>query len=245
MGIIEKIHRDKLYYEIEGFKFDNTMDHLFSTRIGWNQSKLFHNLGEIFDIPDSKIYRAKQVHGTSIKIIRKEENKSTSMEERDGFITNEIGIALCTYHADCVPIYFYDHIKKVIGLAHGGWKGSLGNISKEVIENMIHNFHSNLKDIKVAIGPSIGKCCYEIRSDLEELFLDKYSDKVEIIEKRNNKIFLDLWRVNLINLLDMGILKENIFLSDTCTSCNIDKFYSYRRENGTKSRMIGSIIMKS
>lgn len=245
MSILENYYKDKLCLKIQGFQFDDKMDHIFSSRIGWDQNELFDDLAEVWNISDKNIYKARQVHGTSIKIIKEEDSNSISREEKDGFITNEVGLALCTYHADCAPIYFYDNIKKVIGLAHAGWKGTLGNIVKEIIENMVKTFDSNIKDIKVGIGPSIGKCCYEIGQDVEILFSEKYHENLQIMQKIDNKIFLDISKTNIVNLLNMGINKNNIFTSNTCTACNLDKLYSYRKENGTKSRMIASIIMKS
>ncbi|MEY8415592.1 conserved hypothetical protein [Tissierella praeacuta DSM 18095] len=243
MGVIEKNKKDILYYEIEGFNFDKKMKHIFSTRVGWEQDKLFNNLSELLNIPEENIYRAKQVHGTDVLIIRDQDNIKVSLQEKDGLITNKKNVAICTYHADCVPIYFYDKTKEVIALAHAGWKGTLNNINKTIIENMNEKFNCNIEDISVAIGPSIGSCCYEIGHDVEMLFKDKYPNYLDIIINRDNKIYLDLWKVNRINLINLGIKDRNIFEGKFCTSCNIDKLYSYRGENGTKNRMIAAITL--
>lgn len=242
MGIIEKYKDEILYHQIEGFNLDNSINHLFTTRIGWNQEDIFVNLSSVLDIPEEKIYRVKQVHGNDVLIINSQNYKDILTEQKDGLITNVKGIALATYHADCVPLYFHDKNKKVIGLAHAGWKGTLNNISESIIKNMIKYFDSNMENIRVAIGPSIGACCYEIGHDVERLFMDKYSKKINIIRK-DNKIYLDLWKVNKINLLNLGIKSENIFYSNYCTSCNLDTLYSYRRENGTKNRMLAAITL--
>ncbi|MBU5426780.1 peptidoglycan editing factor PgeF [Tissierella pigra] len=243
MGAIKKYKDNILYYEINGFNEDKKMKHIFSTRIGWEQDKIFHNLSYVLDIPEEKIYRAKQVHGTDILIIKNQDNRDIEMEKVDGLITGEKGIALCTYHADCVPIYFYDNVKEIIGIAHAGWKGTLNNINKVMIENMNNEFNSSIKDIKVAIGPSISILCYEIGSDVENLFKNKYPNYLDIIIKKDNNIYLDLWKVNKLNLLSLGIKEENIFESNLCTGCNLDTLYSYRKENGTKNRMIAAITL--
>ena len=265
MGIIER-HKDEiLYYQIEGFNLNlnmnhesqetsdikeskeftlnNKMNHLFSTRIGWDQGNIFKDLSKVLDIPEEKIYRAKQVHGNDVLIIKDQDYSQVSVEEKDGLITNVKGMALATYHADCVPIYFYDNNKEVIGMAHAGWKGTLNNISESIIKNMIKHFDSNIEDITVAIGPSIGSCCYEIGHDVEILFKDRYPNEINIIENKDGKIYLNLWEVNKINLLNLGINERNIFYSDTCTSCKVDKLYSYRKEKGTKNRMIAAISL--
>jgi len=267
MGVIEKYKDKTLYYQIEGFNLkkninlnhgsqqtshlheekelmlNNKMNHIFSTRIGWDQENIFKSLSEVMEITEERIYRVKQVHGTDILVIDKQNYKDVIKEEKDGLITNIKGIALATYHADCVPIYFYDNKKEIIGLAHAGWKGTLNNISESIINGMVEHFKSNIEDISVAIGPSIGKCCYEIGHDVEKLFLDKFSKEKDIIEKRDNKSYLNLVEVNKINLIKLGIKEENIFYSNFCTSCNINSLYSYRKENGTKNRMLAGISL--
>lgn len=243
MNIIERYKDDTMYYQIKDFNFENKFNHVFSTRIGWDQDNIFENMSNIMEVPEEKIFRAKQVHGTDILII-KDQNTNVSKEEKDGFITNCKGIALATYHADCVPIYFYDTKKDVIGLAHAGWKGTLNNISGSIIDGMIKEYDSKVEDIIVAIGPSIGVCCYEIGLDLVKLFSERYPKEKDIIIEKGEKIYLDLWKVNRINLLKLGIKENNIYHSNICTSCRVDKLYSYRKENGTKNRMIAAIGLK-
>lgn len=244
MRTIKKIKDNILYYQIDGFNIDENMDHLFSTRVGWDQDNIFDTLSKVLNIPNEDIYRAKQVHGTDVSVIKEQDNDEITLLERDGLITNKKGIALCTYHADCIPIYFYDNIKEVVGLAHAGWKGTLNNISEIILNNMIESFNCNINDITVAIGPSIGSCCYEIGEDVEKLFTEKYPEYTDIIINKNNKIYLELWEVNRRNLLNLGIIEGNIYESKLCTSCNIDTLYSYRKEKGTKNRMIAAITLK-
>src|SRR5699024_4135510 len=100
------------------------------------------------------------------------------------------------------------------------------------------------EDILVAIGPSIGPCCYEIKEDVASLFEKNFSNKPNILINKENKTYLNLWQANKENLLAIGIRKENIISSEFCTSCNIDTLYSYRKENGTRNRMVGAIVLK-
>ena len=241
MNIIEKYKEDILYFRIKDYNFENKFNHVFSTRTGWNQKNIFKDMAKIIGVEEEKIFRAKQVHGTDIMIITDQNLKDVSNKEKDGFITNSKGVALATYHADCVPIYFFDTKKNVIGLAHGGWKGTLNNISKSIVDGMINEFRSRPEDIIVGIGPSIGVCCYEIGLDLVNLFSEKFPKIKNIIVEKDGKTYLDLWEVNRINLLNLGIKENNIYHSNFCTSCNVDKLYSYRKEKGTKNRMIASI----
>lgn len=243
MMILKKYEDNKLYLDINKFKVDDDVEHLFSTRIGWNQKDLIGDLSDILNVKKDKVYTVNQVHGIQVEIIIEQDIKDISKKPRDGLITNKKGVVLATYHADCVPIYFYDKVKKVIGIAHSGWKGTLNNISKEMIDVFQKDFDSNLDDIVVAIGPSIGSCCYEIGHDVEMLFREKFQNQDHIIIFQNEKMFLDLWKINKDNLLNIGIKGKNIIESKFCTSCNLEVLYSYRKEN-TKDRMIGAIKLK-
>lgn len=238
--ILKKNKNNKLYLQVNEFKVDDSFEHLFSTRIGWNQKDLSGDIADILDVEKSQIYTSRQVHGVGVAIIKDQDSKDMSTKPRDGLITNRKNVVLATYHADCVPIYFYDQVKKVIGIAHSGWKGSLNNISREMISIFKSEFSSSVDDIIVAIGPSICASCYEIKNDLEVLFREKLADIDGIILNKNGEIYLDLWKVNKYNLLNSGIKDDNIIESNFCTSCNIDLLYSYRKEN-TKNRMIGAI----
>ncbi len=242
MSISENYKDEILYFTMDGFHGDK-MKHLFSTRIGWNQKSIFAGVEKIFQIEDENIYRITQIHGDRILKIQDEKSEEMRSLKADGLVTDRKGIALCTYHADCVPIYFYDKKKKVIGLTHAGWKGTIKNIGGKMIEKMIEEFGSNVKDISVAIGPSICSNCYEVKSDVSDLFETKYGEE-NIVIRENNKIYLDLWRANRVNLLNQGVLGSNINISELCTACNKDKLYSYRGEDGTKNRMIASIILE-
>lgn len=242
--ILRRYMDDVLYLEIQEFNVEKDVTHLFSTRIGWNQNRLLENLSEVLNVNEDNIYSAKQVHGTDVKVIYDEDKDVILKLEVDGLITNKAQIALTTYHADCVPIYFYDKIKKVIGLCHSGWKGTLNNISKAMIKKMENEFSSKPQDILVAIGPSIGSCCYEIKRDVYDMFSNTYKKVDDILYIRGDKIYLDLWTANKRNLLNSGILEKNIIISEFCTSCNIDTLYSYRKEN-TKDRMIGAIMLNA
>lgn len=272
MGLIEKYKDGKMYFQIENFNLKLNMNmkeenqeisgfeeseklrlmlmlnikmkHLFTSRIGWDQKKIFKDLSQVLELPEEKIYRAKQVHGNDVLIIKDQDYKDVSLEEKDGFITNLKGVALATYHADCVPLYFYDWKKQVIGLAHAGWKGTLNNIASPMVEGMIGEFNSKVEDIRVAIGPSIGPCCYEVGEDLVKSFGERYSNNKDVFLEKKGKIYLDLWKINKINLLNLGIKEDNIFSSNYCTSCRVDKLYSYRKEKGTKNRMVAAISLE-
>lgn len=243
--MIEKSEKGLLYLQFEEFNNLGFVKHLFTTRIGWSKKEHKEQLSNIFNIDLDRIINVKQVHKTDILVIDSLHKLSieTGSMEYDGLITHLSNVLLTTYHADCVPIYFVDRKNKIIGIAHGGWKGTFGNISAKMIDAMMRFYNSKKEDILVAIGPSIGPCCYEVGKDVSELFIDRYRDFNDIITNRDGKIYLDLWKVNFLQLKEKGIPKENIILSNICTSCNVGKLYSYRKEKGTDKRMIAGISL--
>lgn len=230
------------YYRFKKLDEIDFINHLFSSRIGWSIENTFPNTSKILNIPEENIVSLKQVHGNHIEIIKDYEDvRYIKGQEGDGLITNLPNLVLMTYHADCVPIYFVDKSKKIIGLAHGGWKGTYENISGKMVKIFTEEFNSKLEDLVVGIGPSIGPCCYEISKDLGEKFMKKYKDFKGLLVEKDSKVYLDLWKLNYLQVREANVLEENMFLSKLCTSCNIDKFHSYRREKGTKNRMVAAI----
>lgn len=188
-----------------------------------------------------------QVHGDVIKIVLEADKGKGYFKERDyssvdGLITNIPGIPLLTIFADCVPLYFVDTTKKVIAVSHAGWKGTRLKIGKKTVEMMVRHYDSDPKDIIALIGPSIGKCCYEVDQSVINEFENSFENVSSFtIPKKDGKYMLDLWTANKIVLLEAGLWDKNIRISNLCTSCHSDLFYSYRKENGVTGRM-GAII---
>ena len=257
-----------IYYTIPSFDRTKLVKHLFSTRIkgfskppfdslnlGINREdsidavrKNYEIICKLLDISIDSIAFSNQVHGTDIRIVDKSHtakkisfNKNNE-EGIDGLITDERGITLCTFYADCVPLYFLDPVKKVIGLAHAGWRGTAGKIAAKITDKMIDLYNCLPKDILVGIGPSIGPCCYEVGENVFKTFNENFT-KLEklLISKGDNKWYLNLWEANMLILKGRGILQKNIIISKLCTSCNNDKFYSYRKEDGETGRMAAVI----
>lgn len=252
-----------VYYTIPSFDETRMVKHLFSTRIkgvskppfeslnlGINKEDNLDDVKENYeiicstlDIPIDSIVFSNQVHGTDIKIVEKSHVGkgiyfNGDEDGIDGLITNKRGITLWTFYADCVPLYFLDPKKKVIALAHAGWKGTASKIGEKIIDKMESLYNCLPQDILVGIGPSIGPCCYEVGESLFEIFNKNFTnpDKL-LISKGNQKWHLNLWKANMVILKSRGILENNITVSELCTSCNNDKFYSYRKENGRTGRM--------
>lgn len=178
------------------------------------------------------LYYTNQVHGTDIKIIS---DNNCSLEESDAIITNKFNTPIMIYTADCVPLIFFDKKKKVVGLAHAGWKGTFNNIVEKVIDTLVNEFGANKDNIEVVIGPHITVDNYEVSKEL----IDKFSVlKIEdyYVEK-DNHYFLNLFNINKELLLRSGIKESNIENTGFCTVGNNDEFYSYRKDNKTTKRI--------
>lgn len=194
-----------------------------------------------------------QTHTNNIKKVDKkinENNMDFSLDEysmTDGISTNKKNINLATTSADCIIILFFDPIKKAISNIHSGWKGTLKRISTHGVNQMKEEYGSNPSDIICCICPSIRKCHFEVREDVQELYYNEFKDLEridEIITKIPNtdKWYIDTVEINKIILKQVGLKEENIIDSGICNVCNSDLIHSYRIEKegfGLNTAVIG------
>ncbi len=203
---------------------DNEMD------IKRNREKILERL----DIASaSKIYSAEQVHGSRILDINKEINLEYDNinKKADCLTTDMRNVPIMVMGADCNLILIADTKKKAVAAVHAGWRGTLQGIATSAISYMKDRFKSEKRDMVAAFGPSIRKCCYEVDESLIKKFAEKF-DSRDFFEKRGNNFFLDLVKVNRIQLEEAGINRDNIYDSGGCTFCN-HSFFSYRRSGIT------------
>jgi len=205
--------------------------------------KIISNRNELKKMyPNMHFIVANQTHSDNIHVVK--ENKEIGWEKLedaiqncDALITNQKNIMLTILTADCVPILLFDPTQKVVGAIHAGWKGTEQEILKKTIEKMQSEFGSNPKNIIAGIAPSIGKCCYEVDWNVAQHF--KNIEKA--YTKKNNKYMLDLPHINKTQLLKAGVKNENIELSNICTACEVNSYFSYRKEQGCSGRFMSMI----
>ncbi|HBX53775.1 MAG TPA: peptidoglycan editing factor PgeF [Bacteroidales bacterium] len=193
-----------------------------------------------------------QSHTTNVQIVGCNHKgagvlyKDTALSETDAMITDEPNICLLVFGADCVPVLFYDADKKVIGVAHAGWKGTVNKIVSKVLQRMQEKFGSCHENIFAAIGPAIGSCCYTIGEDVAIQFENTFTSCDSIICRDETKgtIKLNLWEANKILLMNEGIPEKNIEIAEICTSCRHDLFFSHRFDKGKTGRFGAGIMMK-
>lgn len=256
------------YNSLKEIKFIN---HAFSTRLGGVSEGIFSSMNMAFnrgDNPDSvtENYRrlcksagfdfdtlvaSAQDHHTFVRKVTSDccgigITKPRDMQSVDALITNEPGVTLVTYYADCTPLFFVDIVKKAIALAHAGWRGTVGKIGEKVIEKMTAEFGTNPKDLVCAVGPAISRCCYEVdKSCADEFYkLEDLDNSRFIIPKENNKFMIDLLETNRQILVEAGVNPDNITVSDLCTKCNSDLLWSHRATNGQRGTMCAMMCIK-
>ncbi|MDF2945903.1 MAG: laccase [Bacillales bacterium] len=263
----------KNYLTLNQFPFNNSNLVIgFSTRNGGNSSshfstnnlglhvndsyeKVIHNRNEFaknINFPLSKWVCVDQVHGNNIVKINKSHkgmgstHYSENVGKYDAMYTCESDILLVTFYADCVPIYFYVPNRNCIALAHAGWKGTALGVGLNLLTKLMKDENISPEDIHVVIGPSIGSCCYEVNKEvidsINELIVRPTDNFYMTIDK--NKYKLDLKLANKLLLMQLGVKEENIYVTNYCTSCSSDLFFSYRRDKNKTGRMMSFIGFK-
>lgn len=197
---------------------------------------------------------AGQVHGARVAVVG-EDDAGRRFAETDGLVTNRPDTPLVILVADCVAVGLYDPVRQAVGIAHAGWRGTLGAIVAETVRAMEREFGSTPGDLIAGIGPSIGPCCYEVGPEVVEAFYERHPEIAPDILStpdfasagsfegavNDDRMVLDLWRTNALLLEGAGVPPSHIETAATCTSCNTRDFFSHRAEGGRTGRFGGVI----
>ena len=250
---------------------DDLVVHAISTRLGGYSQKPFDSLNLALHVGDNaedvlknrkkffqslgynykEIVTPNQIHGDKIFRVEEEHrgrgslNYEDSIPETDALITNVPNLPLMLCFADCVPIMFVDVENLAVGIAHGGWKGTMKKIAAKTFLAMKENFGTLPKDCLIGIAPSIGSCCYEIGDEVKKICAETFPDNPELIINRDGKNYLDLWQANKIQLMEVGIPEDNIDVADECTCSNSNWYFSYRAANGKTGRIAAVIALRN
>ncbi|MFH1209047.1 MAG: peptidoglycan editing factor PgeF [Candidatus Omnitrophota bacterium] len=176
----------------------------------------------------------KQVHGSAI-VVAERPDPELLVTPADGLITRVPGLVLGVRTADCVPVFFWDPVQKVVGIAHGGWKGVKDGIIAQMLKIFEKSCGTKMGDLRVAIGPSIRKCCYEVGKEFLGHFPGFYRGK------DTAKGNLNLVGVIKGRLVKRGVPEAHIHDTELCTVCENKKFFSYRLESQTPERILSVI----
>ena len=211
-----------------------------------NHQLLCQKLG----IEPSKLIIPFQTHGTEIRIIDQAffhgsaDEKTYCLNGVDALITQLPGVCIGVSTADCVPLIFFDAQKKVVAVAHAGWRGTCARIAEKTLLTMIEKFGCNAADIIVSIGPSISVAVYEVGNEVLKNFENAGFDTGEIFVERNGSVYLDLWEANRQSLLNAGIIPEHIEIAGICSYTEHERFFSARRLGIKSGRMLSGIMIQ-
>lgn len=195
-------------------------------------------LGAASGMDLSGVVYAKQIHSADVRIACSEDLQPPELEPRfacDGFVTNCPGVPLAVFMADCIPVLLQDPVAGVIGAVHCGWRGSVQDIAGAAVAQM-RALGARPEHMHAAIGPGIGACCFEVGSEVVEGIERLLGGDTAglVCEKLDGKFMADLKRANARRLTQLGVPARQIDISEACTMCRADQFWSHRKTNGKR-----------
>ncbi len=265
MEITERTHNSVTYLAAEGFGAG--VRHGFSTRLGgvsegmWASLNLGVSRGDDPDhvrenyrrffaaigVEGGRLAMTNQIHGGAVRTVTTADLKADPYDkvtyEADGLMTDLPGVALVIYSADCIPILFYDPERRVIAAVHAGWRGTAAGIATAAVTRMKDVYGCRPENILAAIGPGIGPDCFETHEDVPNAMTAALSTAVlqHIKIKENGKFSVDLKGVNAMRLEQAGLDPAHIAVSQVCTACDQERFWSHRRQGTSRGSMAAAI----
>jgi YfiH family protein len=195
-----------------------------------------------------QLMRIKQVHGRRVRVIRRGEVGPMDVQERpesDAIVSNHGDLVLVVQTADCVPILVADRATGAAAAVHAGWRGTAARVAAAAVDALAAEFGAKPGDLMVAIGPSIGPCCYEVGADLIDAFRDGGATAEELARwftpAASGKTRLDLWTATVDQLRGAGVHESRIHLAGLCTQTYAEIFESYRVDGAAAGRMAALI----
>ena len=263
MSVITKRVGQLEYLVAEGI----SVPHCFTTRLGGVSKGIFSSLNIGYNRGDdpknveenyriltdtlgcslSDLELTRQIHTDIVRVAHREE-AGKSLDNRDwpecdGLITCDPGVALVVFTADCTPILLYDPVTGAVGAAHAGWRGTAMGIAAKTVEAMVQEFGCDAKNIRAAIGPNIGFCCFETDKDVPDAMIAALGEEAKpFIRPKNEKCYVNLKEINALWLRRAGVTE--IEISDACTVCQSDTFWSHRVTRGQRGSQGAIIVCK-
>lgn len=191
------------------------------------------------DVPRASLVTAYMVAGNRVAVAR-EEHRGQFFRETDALVTTTPGVFLTLRYADCVPALLVDPVRRAVGIAHAGWRGTLALVTQRTAEAMMAEFGCRAEDIRAAIGPSIGPCCYEVGHEVVAQARAVFGGQADaLLLPRTTRTHLDLWQANRLQLEAVGV--GQVEVAGICTRCHTHDYFSHRGEGGRTGRF-GAVI---
>ena len=212
-----------------------------------NVAENYRRLGKAVGFSPEKLVLANQIHTDIVRVVT-EADCLGSLSHRDypkcdALVTNTPGVALTVFTADCTPILLCDPETGAVGAAHAGWRGTALGIVKKTVETMVSAFGCRPEDICAAIGPNIGQCCFETDADVPEAMVAALGEAAKpFIRQAGEKFRVDLKGLNALWLRRSSV--NNIEISDHCTACDPDRYWSHRVTRGQRGSQGAVIVCK-
>ena len=191
-----------------------------------------------------KYVLTRQIHSDIVRVVTDADCSGffhRDYPECDALVTNAPGVTLMVFTADCTPLLFHDPVTGAVGAAHAGWRGTAQNIGAKTVEAMVRNFGCEPKNIRAAIGPNIAQCHFETDADVPQALVKTYGAEAEpFIRPQGDKFYVNLKEINALSLKRRGV--EQIEISESCTVCEHDRFWSHRYTKGQRGSQ-GAIIL--
>ena len=228
--------------------------HLDSLNIGMhrgddpeNVAKNHEILANALGYDVKKCVLSHQVHTDIVRVVTEKDCLGLDhhlQPECDGLITNTPGLALVIFTADCTPILLHDPVTGAVGAVHAGWRGTVSGIAAECIKKMC-SLGAKAENIRVAVGPAIHACCYEVGEDFVQSVIELAGEGMAqgFIKNAHGKLYADIVGMNRRIMLDVGIAIENIDICHMCTCCHPELFFSHRYSKGLRGTMLSVISL--
>ena len=211
-----------------------------------NVKRNFEILGAALGFGIDDLVLTRQTHSDIVRTVGREDCKGCfhrDYPECDALITNQRGVALTVFTADCTPLLFHDPVTGAVGAAHAGWRGTVSAIGVKTVEAMCREFGCKIENIRAAIGPNIGFCHFETDADVPEAMLAAFGEEVRpFIRKAESKYYVNLKEINALILRRAGV--QSIEISGDCTMCQPVRFWSHRVTRGLRGSQGAIIVCK-
>ena len=214
-----------------------------------NVRENFRRVADELGVTADRFVFTDQTHTDHVRVVTEADagcglTRERTYQDRDALVTDVPGLVLSVFVADCVPVAVVDPVRRAIGLAHSGWRGTVAGITEKMIRCMTAQYGSDPKDLVCAIGPSICRDCYEISKDVAEQFARAFAGhESEILtDKHNGHYQLDLWKANELVLRRAGVPAAHISVTGICTCCNKEVLFSHRGAHGMRGNL-GAFLM--
>ena len=214
-----------------------------------NVRENYRRIAEALGFEPKRLVTTFQTHTANVRIVTEEDagkgyDRDREYVDVDGLVTDVPGLTLACFGADCMMLLAADPVRRVVGCAHSGWRGTVADIGGNLIRTMQRHYGSDPKDILTVIGPSICSDCYEVGGEVTDCFAQAYPEHThgDLFRKNDNGAWqLDLWQACRLNFMRAGISEKHICITDYCTRCNPQLFFSHRIQKGRQTNQAALI----